>query len=342
MRLLVGLQGIGGTWATQKQYKECLYLYAQLLASNFAKRSAACVGIASYTRKAAVWQHRGRTAALRQQWCLRTATYSLAAVSCKMTWPAAHSSLCTTSTASQQLSTTSRMSWQQQRSALLHRAEPGASAGSVLRWLSTQGPLLPSGLVPAGSIRSASSLLSIPQMPADATSEQPVQVPDGKDEPQANDHQPHLEISSTQQQQAGRSTHQHDCEKGRAGDWRRRQLFEELPLPGQLIEGLSSCNMAVATPVQAAALTPILSGRNALVQSPTGTGKVSQQCITQQRVLSSCLEATHTVLPLQSSAGSSFCCSSLCWWLSKRHPPRNMLDPLMVMMSIRRLVVHCS
>jgi hypothetical protein len=229
-----------------------------------------------------------------------------------MTWPAAHSSLCTTATASQQLSTTCRMSWQQQLSALLHRAEPGTSAGSVLRWLSIQGPLLPSGLVPAGSIRSASSL-SITQMPADATSEQPVQVPGGKDEPQANDHQPHLGVSSTQQQQAGRSTHQHDCEKGRAGDWRRRQLFEELPLPGQLIEGLSSCNMAVATPVQAAALTPILSGRNALVQSPTGTGKVSQQHHTQQLVLSSCLEATHTVLPFKAEPGGrSVAAASAC------------------------------
>ena len=49
--------------------------------------------------------------------------------------------------------------------------------------------------------------------------------------------------------------------------------FEELALPAALVEGLVARGFVEALPVQAAALPPILAGRDVLVRSDTGSGK---------------------------------------------------------------------
>jgi ATP-independent RNA helicase DbpA len=49
--------------------------------------------------------------------------------------------------------------------------------------------------------------------------------------------------------------------------------FEELSLPAALLEGLVARGFIEALPVQAAALPPILAGRDVLVRSETGSGK---------------------------------------------------------------------
>eukprot|EP00775_Hariotina_reticulata_P006686 gene6686-6909_t len=86
--------------------------------------------------------------------------------------------------------------------------------------------------------------------------------------------QPQLQVPLAQQQQQADLPFHLDCEESRRSSTAPRQLlFQDLQLPGPLLEGLRGCNMTVVTPVQEAALMPILSGRNALVQSPTGTGK---------------------------------------------------------------------
>jgi ATP-independent RNA helicase DbpA len=53
------------------------------------------------------------------------------------------------------------------------------------------------------------------------------------------------------------------------------QNFSELPLNPALTQGLDAQNYITMTPVQAAALPPILAGRDLIAQAPTGSGKTA-------------------------------------------------------------------
>jgi hypothetical protein len=50
--------------------------------------------------------------------------------------------------------------------------------------------------------------------------------------------------------------------------------FQKMGLPDELLAALKAQGISAPTPVQAAAVRPILSGRNVALQSATGTGKV--------------------------------------------------------------------
>ena len=51
--------------------------------------------------------------------------------------------------------------------------------------------------------------------------------------------------------------------------------FASLPLSPALLPGLDALGYTTATPIQAAALPPILDGRDLIAQAPTGSGKTA-------------------------------------------------------------------
>ena len=55
----------------------------------------------------------------------------------------------------------------------------------------------------------------------------------------------------------------------------RMQKFEELPIAGEIIESLKEFGFREMFPIQAAAILPLLNGRDVIGQAKTGTGKTT-------------------------------------------------------------------
>ena len=73
------------------------------------------------------------------------------------------------------------------------------------------------------------------------------------------------------------------------------------PEPGALQGAMSDLELLTPTPVQAAAIPALLSGKNAAIQSYTGSGKVRGCPAEAALCLQKCLSARRSLLPQQAT-----------------------------------------